>query len=180
LRVRGQTINRAIRLVSLLLFAVGCGLLLHRLHRTPEQTELTRYVQKSLPSLFLNEQPIDEAIARLGRAPGLKPEEARTLLVDDVIPRLVKLRRQAESIPLDTAEGRALNDEYLKVTDQLIDACRACVHVIDDPQLPAGAGLVIVRERFAEVRQAYQAWDQHVRQACVRHRLAQPITPAHG
>jgi hypothetical protein len=178
--VRGQTINRAIRLISLLLFAVGCGVLLHRLHRTPEQTELTRYVQKSLPSLSLSEQPIDEAIARLGKAPGLKPDEARALLVDDVIPRLVKLRRQAEAIPLDTSDARALNDEYLKVTDELIDACRACVHVIDDPQLPADAGLVIVRERFAQVHQAYQTWDQHVRQACIRHRLAQPTTPPRG
>jgi hypothetical protein len=178
--VRGQTINRAIRLISLLLFAVGCGVLLHRLHRTPEQTELTRYVQKTLPSLFANEQPINDAIERLGRAPGLKPEEARTLLVDDVIPRLVKLRKQAESVPLDTSEARTLNDEYLRVTDQLIDACRACVHVIDNPQLPTGAGLVIVRERFAEVRRAYQDWDAHVRQACVRHRLAQPTPPPHG
>jgi hypothetical protein len=178
--VRGQTINRAIRLISLLLFAVGCGFLLHRLYRTPEQTELTRYVQKTLPSLFMSEQPIDEAIERLGKAPGLKPDEARALLVDDVIPRLVKLRRQAEAVPLDTGEARALNDEYLKVTDELIDACRACIHVIDDPQLPANAGLVIVRERFAQVRQAYQTWDQHVRQACIRHRLAQPPALPHG
>jgi hypothetical protein len=175
--VRGQTINRAIRLASLLLFAVGCGLLIHRLHRTPEQVELTRYVQKVLPSLFMSEQPINEAIERLGRAPGLKPDEARALLVDDVIPRLLKLRKQAEGLQLDTVEARALNDEYLKVTDELIDACRACVHVIDDPQLPSDAGLVIVRERFTTVRRAYQMWDQHVREACVRHRLAQPITP---
>jgi hypothetical protein len=177
--VRGQTINRAIRLVSLLVFGVACGVLLHRLHRTPEQTELTHYVQKALPSLFLNEQPINEAIERLGKAPGLKPDEARTLLVDDVIPRLVKLRKQAEAVPLQTSEARALNDEYLKVTDELIDACRSCVRVIDDPQLPDKAGLVMVREHFADVRRAYQTWDQHVREACVRHHLAQPQTP-HG
>ena len=172
--MRGQLINRAIRIVTLLMFAVGCGMLLHRLHKTPEQVELTHYVQKEVPSLQAGEQPVDEAIARLGRAPGLKPDEARALLVDDVIPRLVKLRKQAEALPLTTGETRALNDEYLKVTDALIDACRACVHVIDDPTLPDAAGLVIVRERFADVRRAYETWEQHVRQACVRHRLAQP------
>ena len=30
------------------------------------------------------------------------------------------------------------------------------------------------RERFADVRRAYQTWDGHVRMACVRNRLAPP------
>jgi hypothetical protein len=169
--------NRAIRLVSLLGFGVACGVLLHRLHRTAEQVELTQYVQKMLPSLFMNQQPVDEAIARLGRAPGPKPDEARALLVEDVIPRLLKLRKQAEAIELHTREARALNDEYIAVNEQLIDACRACVRVIDDPQLPGNAGLVMVREHFAAVHRAYQTWEQHVREACLRHRLAQPPVP---
>jgi len=131
-------------------------------------------VKVEIPSLFSVEEPIDERLARLNKAPGLKPEEARALLVDDVIPRIVKLRRQAADLQLHTYEAQRLNQEYLGVIDQLIDACRACVRVMDDPQLPEGAGMVVVRERFADVRRALGAWDDHVREACVRNRLAKP------
>jgi hypothetical protein len=178
--VRAVWINRVIRILTLIVFAVACGLALQRFRRTPEQQELTRYMQVELPALFSVEQPIEERIDRLGKVPGLKPEEARALLVDDIIPRLVKLRRQADGLQLHTDEARRLNDEYLAVTDQLIDACRSCVRVIDDPKIPDGAGLVVVRERFDDVRRAYRAWDDHVRQACVRHRLAKPAALPHG
>jgi hypothetical protein len=178
--VRPYQLNRVIRVVCLIAFAAGIGVLLHRYRRTPEQQELTHYVKAELPSLFAGEQPIEERIARLGQVPGLKPEEARALLVDDVIPRLVKLRRQAEGLQLSTDEVRRLNAEYLRITDELIDACRACVRVIDDPKLPDGAGLVVVRERFSDVQRSYRAWDEHVRQACVRHRLAKPAAGPHG
>ena len=165
---------KILRVVTLIVFAAALGLLLHRLRRTPEQQELTHYVQVEIPSLFSIEQPIDERIARLNRAPGLKPEEARALLVDDVIPRLLSLRKQADGLQLHTDEARRLNQEYLGVVDQLVDACRACVRVIDDPKLPDGAGLVLVRERFADVHRALAAWDEDVRTTCVRHRLAKP------
>jgi hypothetical protein len=172
--VRAHHIVRIVRVVTLIVFAAACGLLLHRLRRTPEQQELSHYVQVEIPSLFSVEQPIDERIARLNKAPGLKPEEARTLLVDDVIPRLVMLRRQAEGLPLNTHEAQRLNQQYLGVVDQLIDACRACVRVVDDPKLPDGAGLVVVRERFGDVHRALAAWEEDVRRTCVRHRLAKP------
>jgi hypothetical protein len=172
--VRALHLNRVIRVLTLVVFAAACGLLVHRLRRTPEQQELSHYVKFEIPSLFSVEEPIDARIARLNKAPGLKPEEARSLLVDDVIPRLLMLRRQADGLQLKTGEARQLNQEYLGVVDQLIDACRACVRVIDDPQLPDGAGLVLVRERFADVHRALEAWDEHVRVACVRHRLAKP------
>lgn len=178
--MRAFWINRVIRLFTLLVFAAACGLLLHRLRRTPEQQELTRYVQVDLPVLFAVESPIDERIARLSRLPGLGPAEARALLVDDVIPRLLKLRRDAAALELHTDEARRLNREYIGVTDQLIDACRACVRVIDDPKLPDGAGLMLVRERFGDVHRAYHAWDEDVRRTCVRHRLAKPSALPHG
>ncbi len=172
--VRAQHINRVVRVLTLVVFAAACGLLIHRLRRTPEQQELTHYVQVEIPSLFSIEQPIDERLARLDKAPGLKPDEARTLIVDDVIPRLLALRKQADGLQLHTTEARRLSQEYLAAVDQLIDACRACVRVIDDPKLPDGAGLVLVRERFADVRRALDAWDDDVRTTCVRHRLAKP------
>ncbi|HZS38096.1 MAG TPA: hypothetical protein VFF06_14765 [Polyangia bacterium] len=171
--------HRAIRIISLLVFAGACGLAWHKLRRTPEQEDLTRYVEVEVPRVTASEQPIQERIDRLGQAPGLKPDEARTLLIDDVIPRLIRLRKQAEELATDkrTREVRALADEYLKVTDRLIDACRNCVHVIDDPKLSTVEGLKQVRARFAEVRQAYQDWDAHVQQACARHRLVRPAAP---
>ena len=178
--MRAFWVNRVIRLVCLLVFAGACGLLLHRLRRTPEQQELTRYVQIDLPALFAAEAPIDERLDRLRQVHGLTPEQARTLLVDDVIPRLIKLRHEVEAIELRTPDARRLNEEYLHVTDQLLDACRACVRVIDDATLPDGAGLVLVRERFADVRNAYRGWDEDVRRTCVRHHLARPGALPHG
>lgn len=172
--MRARWILRLTRLAILLTFLATVGLLIHRFRRTPEQQELTHYIEKEVPSLFSLEQPIDERIERLNRAPGLTPDAARDLLVNDVIPRLIALRRQAESLPLHTDEAKRLNAEYIALTGQLVDACRACVQVIDDPKLPDGAGLILVRERFADIRRAYQTWDGHVRLACVRHRLAPP------
>jgi hypothetical protein len=166
--------HRVIRVASLLGLAAGIALLLHRLNRTPEQLDLTRYVEVEVPGILRVEKPIEERLDRLGQAPGLKPEEARALLVDDVIPRLLKLKKQVEQIDIKTIEVRALNDEYLKVTDRLIDACRACVRVIDDPKLPQAEGLKQVRERFREVHRAYRDWDEHVQAAARRHRLAKP------
>src|SRR5581483_3592904 len=109
---RSMSINahRAIRIISLLVFAGACGLAWHKLRRTPEQEDLTRYVEVEVPRVTASEQPIQERIDRLGQAPGLKPDEARTLLIDDVIPRLIRLRKQAEELATDkrTREVRAL------------------------------------------------------------------------
>lgn len=174
---RGQRqmwILRLTRVAILLVFAAALGLMLHRFRRTPEQVELTHWVEKDAPALFAAERPIDERLERLNATPGPKPEAARALLVDEIIPRLIQLRRQADAVTLRTREVRDLNAEYVRLVDQLTDAARACVRVIDDPELPGDAGLVVVRERFADVRQAYQTFDQHVRMACVRHRLAPP------
>jgi len=165
---------RAIRILSLLVFAAGIGWGWHKFARTPEQKDLTRYVEVELPALFEAEKPIHASIERLGKAPGLKPEEARKLIVDDVIPRLLRLKKGAEGARTDTDETRALNAGYLKVTDQLIDACRKCVEVIDDPKVSTGDGLKQVRERFDAVRAAYRDWDREVQLACARNHLAPP------
>jgi hypothetical protein len=166
--------HRAIRIAALLVFAGALGLAYQRLHRTPEQEDLTHYVERVVPSLLNGEAPIQERLARLGQAPGPSAAEARALLVDDVIPRLLKLRKQAVEVPTPTEETRALNDEYLAITDRLIEACRASVRVIDDPQRSTASGVAEVRGRFAEVATGYRAWDDHVRGACERHRLARP------
>src|SRR5262245_54355163 len=118
-----MNVHRAIRLLSLLAFAGAIGLAIHRLSRSPEQQDPTHYVEAEVPGLLAAERPIEERIDRLGQAPGLSPEEARKLLRDDVIPRLLKLKKGVEQIQTRTDETRKLNDEYLQVTDQLVNAC---------------------------------------------------------
>ena len=57
--MRAHHIVRAVRVLTLIVFAAACGLLLHRLRRTPEQQELSHYVQVEIPSLFSVEAPIE-------------------------------------------------------------------------------------------------------------------------
>jgi hypothetical protein len=170
--VRALWVLRVTRLCVLLAFACGIGLLVHRLRRTPEQKDLTRFVEVDVPRLRAAEQPIFDRVQRLD--PKLTPERARAVFVDEINPRLIALRKQAESLRSETRETRLLIDEYLQVTDRLIDACRAAVHAIDDPELPGGAGYLVVKEHFVDVDRARAAWDEHVRAACVQHRLAPP------
>jgi hypothetical protein len=161
--------------VTLVTFACALGLLVHRLRRSPEQVAIQRYVELLAPPLLDAEKPIDAELERLTTTPGPSAREARALLVDDVIPRLLKLRRQAVEVALNAEPAvKPLADEYLQVTDRVIDACRACVRVIDDPSLPTGAGAVLVRERFADVATAHRAWEADVRRACEVYHLAPP------
>jgi hypothetical protein len=163
----------------LLAFSSGVGLWVHRLRRTPDQDALRRLVEVQLPPLADQEAQIHAQIDRLGAAPGLAPAAARALLVDDVIPRLLRLRRAAEALREDPAPAtRPLAAQYLALVDQLIDACRSCVRVIDDPSLPTGAGLVLVRERFIDVDRRRAAFEAALGRACATHRLVpRPAAP---
>ncbi len=169
-----MNLHRLIRLAALVAFAGGVGAAYYRFHRTPEQQALQHLVEDDLPKIAPAEREINTRIDRLGKAPGLKPDDARALLVDDVMPRLLRLRKQLEQLPAPTPETKALIVEYLQATDQLVDACRTCVHIIDDPKLSTGDGLKQVRDGFAAVRTAYHTWDQHLAEACARHGLAAP------
>ncbi len=145
-----------------------------RFGTTDEQDELRRYVELSVPSLLARERAANERIDRLSSRPGPSPAEARALLVDDVVPRLVSLRRQAESIEAHTPALKSINAEYLGAVDALIEACRSAVRAIDDPALPADAGQRLVREKFLAAGRASRAWSEHLRDACVRARLSPP------
>ena len=169
-----MSLKLLVRMLALAVFAVALGLLANRLRRSPEQIDLTQFVGVQIPSLLVNEREARSRLDRLAETPGPKPAEARALLVSEVIPHMLKLKHQAEDLVARTEESARLKREYLKAVDELIDACRACVRVIDDAKLPEGAGLTIVRERFAFVDQEFRAWDADVRATCVRHRLAQP------
>jgi hypothetical protein len=172
--VRAIWVLRLTRVCIFVAFAVGLGVAVHRLRRTPEQRDLTRFVEVEVPRLHATEQPIYERLQRLNPSHGLTAERARALLVDDVNPRLIALRKQVESLRPETQETRRLIDEYLAFLDRLVEACRATVRAIDDPDLPDGAGYLVVKAHFSEVDRARQMWDEHVRLACVQHRLAPP------
>lgn len=151
---------------------VGGTVAYRRVHRTDEQVELANYVERELPSLAPDEQAILDRIAQLFRPGGPRsPEEARKVLVDDVIPRLIRLRKQASSIQVSTPEARALRDEYLAWVDRLVDACRAGVRAIDDPRLPPAESLPLLRRRFADADEAQRRWREHLQAACARNRL---------
>ncbi len=165
---------RLVRFGLLAAFAAGIGLLVHRLERSPEQRDLTRYVETTLPPLRAREQPILVEVARLGQSPGLAPAEARQLLVAQTIPAILQLRKQAEQVTTATAEARALAAEYVQALDKLLEACRASVRVIDNPKLSTQAGLAEVRRAFIDAEQARDLWDGDVRQACRRHHLTGP------
>jgi len=168
--------HRVIRVVLVLGFLSGVVFLFQRYRRTPEQEELTHYVEQTVPWMRSRERPIEAQLARLDERPGPKPEEARKMLVDEVIPALLKLKKLAADYHPNTAEVRELHQEYVKVTDRLIDAVRACVQVIDDPKLSTVDSVQRVRKEFADVNAAYRTWDDHVAGACRLHRLAAPGT----
>jgi hypothetical protein len=157
--------------IVVILGAVSAGLAVHRLRRTPEQKELTHYVEVELPGLERLENPLLEKIDRLSRAPGMKPEEARKLLVDEIIPQLLRTRKSVEEYQPETDEVRALHQEYQAMLDQLLEACRTSVRVIDDPKVSTAAGASDVFRQFKVAKEARTIWQTHVEAACRRHRL---------
>jgi len=163
-----------LRLAVAAMLLVGGYVAYQRLHRTPEQVELSFYVETEVPSLAGSDGDILRRLQPLTAGRGLDAAAARRLLVDEVIPRLVALRKRAASIIARTDDVKRLVADYLAWIDKLIDACRTSVRAIDDPDAAPEAALAQVRQRFAEADAAARAWSDHVREACVKHRLAPP------
>jgi hypothetical protein len=164
-------VHSTIRLVGLVAICVMSGVLYTRLKRSPEQEDLTRYVELELPSLRRQESEIFERLDRLRQAPGLGPLEARALLVDDVIPRLLKLRKGLEAYRPQTRDVLALHRDYQAMTERLLEACRSCVQVIDDPTVSTADGLKRVQQEFAAVRALFSTWQAHLASTSASHRL---------
>ena len=169
------TVHRALRVAMLLVLAGGVGLGIHRLRRSEDQLELTRYVERDLPPLIAEESAIADQLSRLMREKTITAPDARKQLVDEVNPRIVSLRHRAEALQPKTITVRELAGEYLRVVDAWAEATRAAVRAIDDPKLPQEAGLVSVRERLDEAAQASRTFSGHVVSTCRMHRLAPPV-----
>lgn len=147
--------------------------LYQRYHRSDEQTELMRYVEVDVPALDQVQAPIVRRIEGLLAARGLTAAEARRMLVDELTPDLVKLRRLAEA-PLRasrTSEVTTLATEYRTIIEDLIDACRTAVRVIDDPKLGGAEGLTQVRTALRKAAERDRAWREHVAETTARLRL---------
>ena len=169
-----------------LMVIVGVRAAWQRFHRTDEQVELEQYVKLQVPSLMEGERDVLTRLAPLSSRPGPGPESARALLVEDVVPRLIQLRKRAQTVEAHTADVRVLVADYLVWVDRLIDACRARVRAIDDtpgkrgiaedgdPRVAGAAALVEVRARFATADAAADAWMSHVKAACERQHLVAP------
>lgn len=169
--------HRAIRLGSLIAFLIGVGIYLYRAQKTPEQSELTAYVEGTLPRLESTEIRIDEQLVQLTRAPGLAPPAARALLVDEIIPSLLALRKQAAERKYDTEAVKALARSYDEVVLAQIEACRTAVRVIDDSTLDTKTAAAKVRSAFVEAGARRKMWKAEIEAACKAQGLLRPTKP---
>lgn len=172
--MRSVALHRAIRVALLVVIAGALGLGAHRIRRSEEQVELTRYVERELPPLVAEEQAVADALSALLADRALPPDAARRRLVDELTPRLVRLRRRAAALSPETATVRQLAAQYLGVVDAWTEAARAAVHAIDDPKTSTEAGVALVRDALADAARASQAFSAHLVETCAHHRLAAP------
>ncbi len=166
--------HRVLRAVLLLFIAGGIGLALHRLRRTEDQVELTRYVERDLPPLINEERDATDQLQALLAEKKLAAPAARKRLVDDITPRLVRLHRRAEALQPTTLTVRKLAAEYLAIVDAWTEASRTLLHAIDDPNITGEAGMLAVSERVADAVQQAKHFDEQVVRTCEQHRLATP------
>ncbi len=170
------TAHTRIRLLLFVVLVVAGGVGLWRFRPSPVQVDLKNYVEVERPKLRPAEDAITSRLAELSPAvhatTKLGPAEARALLVDDVLPRLVRLKSLAAEIRPATSKVQALHLEYLAVIDHLTDACRQCLHALDDEKGDPRQRWHAVQAAFAEVDRAWGAFYADVQAACVRHHLA--------
>ena len=166
--------HRVFRVLLIFVIASGAGLAFNRLRRTPEQVELAHYIELDLPALMNEQHAITDELDVLMQSTKLPADNARKRLVDQITPRLVKLRRRAEAFAPATVTVRQLAAEHLNVLDAWTEAARVAVRAIEDPTLSTEAGFAAVRERLADAARSDKTWRAHVVQTCEHNRLAPP------
>lgn len=161
------------RLGIVAMLSVTAAFLYTRYHQSAEQEELVRYVEIDLPSLDGVEGPLVQSMQALLESRTTKPEDARRMLVDELMPRLIRLRKLADA-PVRASQQKAVKElatEYRATIDDFIEACRTAVRVIDDPKIDARVGLLQVQSAFHLAGQRSQAWRSHVAQTSANLRL---------
>jgi len=175
-----KTFLWAMRIGIVIMLIVAGTLYYQRNHQTDEQTEIIRYVEIEIPVLLQAEAPILARIQELLHSRDLKPDEARKLFVEELMPELVRLRRVAEA-PVRAAKTplvKGLAEEYLAVLEELIAGCRTAIRVIDDPKLDAREGLEQVFAAFRKAAQRNLAWRRAVDAATDKVGLKHPARPS--
>lgn len=152
------------RIGILAMLAIVATALYLRYHKSDEQVDLIRYVEVDLPALDAVEAPIVARIQSLFDEKRRQPEDVRRELSDELMPGLIRLRKNAEA-PLNaarTAPVRALATEYRETIEALIEACRAALRVIDDPKMDPMEGMMQVRRALYSAAEKNQTWRRHV------------------
>jgi hypothetical protein len=171
---RSRDLHTIARLVLVLALSVGAGLAYHRCRATPEQEDLTRLVERELPSVLATDGEIQARLEALLAAPSTRAEEARHIIVDELMPKIAKLRQGASALGTQTQVVQRLKVGYLEALDRLAEACRTIVRTIDDPKLTSAEALARVRAEITQVRATYDRWNADVTRTCAEHRLAGP------
>jgi hypothetical protein len=168
-----RALHWLLRVGAVGMLVAGVVLATRKFHRSDEQVELRRFVEQELPSLDAQERDVFARLATLDARPGPSPEVARALLVDDVVPRLIRLKKQATSVISRTEALKGVVAGYAAAIDKLIDACRTSVRAIDEPATADGrAALQQVRTRFEEARAAASAWRKSLAATCQQNGLS--------
>lgn len=154
-----------VRIVTGVMLLVAIVVGARKFRTTPEQEELSRYVQLTVPVYLREVADVEDRITRLDR-PGLKPEEARAILVDEVTPLALRARKHATAVQADVPSVKASNEEFLAALDQLIDTARTAVRAIDDPALSGEEGHRQVKDKHRAAGEAIRAWMQHLAERC--------------
>ncbi len=124
--------------------------------------------------MLTEQHAIVDDIGALMQDRALAPPVARKRLVDDITPRLVKLRRRAEALSPSTVTVRQLASQHLAVLDAWTEAARTALRAIDDPKITTEAGVATVRERLADAASADAAWRLHIVETCQNNHLVAP------
>ena len=150
---RSRRINPTVwgvRIVSAAMLVVGIFVLWQRYRPVASQDELVRFSTLTVPGYLEELARLHALIDRLG-APGLAPADARVLLVDDLMPTLIRMRKRAEGVQTDSPTVHDSNAEYMAALDAYMDMDRAAVRTIDDPSAgPEAARAFPTKRREAD------------------------------
>lgn len=158
------------RVVTVVMLLVGVVVGIRKFRTTPEQEELRRYVQLTVPGYLEQVAAVRERFTQLAASP-VEPARARAQLVDEITPMLVRLRKHAISVRAVSPSARARNAEFVAAVDAYIEMARTSVRQIDGLDDPSTSGEEAhrrVRQRQRVADEAVRDWMARLRESCAR------------
>ena len=166
-----------VRIVTLAMLVAAVVTLWRRHRDEPAQEELVRYATLTVPGYLEDLERLHALLDRL-QVPGVTPAAARAVLVDELMPWIIRMRRRAEAVTVAAAPVRASNAEYLGALDRYMDMDRAAVRAIDDPGQPGADGQQAFLARRREADEAVRQFLGGLRTRCEQAGLK--LVPAGG